>query len=565
MSLTLKNDLSVTGGMQITAANEKIRALGQSLATGENASNDVVSTFLGSSLKSSAIVLGGVAESISYTSNLCSIAAEYVKNIITQLQSAIRIVSTAGSISGDSLVVQQKNIDDIRGQIENFAKTANFDKKNILSGDATNIKVQVGLNSTDTISVKIDNVSLGKLFKTTVAKGLNDLISTANGAATTYYNSANAATEINLDKLNNVNLAYAAITGTGGNGSGAKMTVAQLGTFLAALTPAQKADLDQMAPLGKALLTANAGTATTFSTASVAQLQAYTAAHLPTRATITTALTAMLGAVTYAGTTGGTATATAAVINAVVGLPQYAKDAATAAIAAGTTAATELNATGIVRKAAYDALITHGGLYEAYMRSFPVSTAANLESATTVAAALTTAGAQIATGTLYDVAIQASTTLPAGVKAASTLAIAQGAGAGAANVVVDFIVTQTAFQLSELGMIIQDNAATNISVAGNNENQAKYVNVLQNALNTMLALQANINSQKSNINAAADALKATANVTLQAADNYLAADLVVVAQEYAATIRGIIAAITALQAANKVPEAAQRLLEGLAR
>ena len=71
--------------------------------------------------------------------------------------------------------------------------------------------------------------------------------------------------------------------------------------------------------------------------------------------------------------------------------------------------------------------------------------------------------------------------------------------------------------------------------------------------------------QKQNVVEAADALRATTNVTQKAADSYLKTDYVMTAQQYSETIRTMVAAITALQAANKIPEAAQRLIDALAR
>ena len=74
-----------------------------------------------------------------------------------------------------------------------------------------------------------------------------------------------------------------------------------------------------------------------------------------------------------------------------------------------------------------------------------------------------------------------------------------------------------------------------------------------------------ISNQKSNVIEAADALRATTNVTQKAADSYLKTDYVMTAQQYSETIRTMVASITSLQAANKIPEAAQRLVDALAR
>jgi hypothetical protein len=48
-------------------------------------------------------------------------------------------------------------------------------------------------------------------------------------------------------------------------------------------------------------------------------------------------------------------------------------------------------------------------------------------------------------------------------------------------------------------------------------------------------------------------------------DLYLKTDYVLTAQLYSETIRTMVAAITSLQAANKIPEAAQRLIDALAK
>ena len=118
---------------------------------------------------------------------------------------------------------------------------------------------------------------------------------------------------------------------------------------------------------------------------------------------------------------------------------------------------------------------------------------------------------------------------------------------------------------AEMLAILVDNAATNISVAGNEPNRVLAQDVFTNALNSIRSEQASVSNQKQNVVEAADALRATTNVTQKAADSYLKTDYVMTAQQYSETIRTMVAAITALQAANKIPEAAQRLIDALAR
>ena len=90
-------------------------------------------------------------------------------------------------------------------------------------------------------------------------------------------------------------------------------------------------------------------------------------------------------------------------------------------------------------------------------------------------------------------------------------------------------------------------------------------NIYVTALATIRGEQARVANQKQNLLFVADALRAATNITQKAADSYLKTDYVLTAQLYSETIRTMVAAITSLQAANKIPEAAQRLIDALAK
>lgn len=109
---------------------------------------------------------------------------------------------------------------------------------------------------------------------------------------------------------------------------------------------------------------------------------------------------------------------------------------------------------------------------------------------------------------------------------------------------------------------LKDDALTNLQ---SDEGRAWSQNLFMSALDSIRNNQASVQNQQTNILGAADALRATNNVTEKAADSYLKTDYVLAAQQYSELIRTIVAAITALQAANKIPEAAQQLLSGLTR
>jgi hypothetical protein len=128
-------------------------------------------------------------------------------------------------------------------------------------------------------------------------------------------------------------------------------------------------------------------------------------------------------------------------------------------------------------------------------------------------------------------------------------------GAGAAGAQANF---------AELYALFNDDAATVIST-GNATQRIVAQDVMQGALTQIRAEQANVSNQKTNVAESADALRASTNVTQAAADSYLKTDYVLTAQQYSEEIRKVVASITSLQAANKIPEAAQRLIDALAR
>ena len=410
MPLTLGNDLTGLVSREVDAAGSKASGLGASLTTGNDVFVEVVDAFLGNSLRDGEVVLGAVAKNTAYSINLLTITDEYLKTIASSLQDGLKTIGSAGPLSADKLAVLQKNLGDKRAQVALLINTADFDGKGLLKGDAKDIQVQVGLNVTDKLGIKVNDISGGALFRSSIAKALSDIVKAnigtpqANNLGTTYYVTANAATEMQRDINDNVNLFWAALLGngqnavTGGHGSGAAMTNAQFGHYMNSLTAPQRALLDQMAPTASARLTTN-NAGVTFANANQAQFQALFA---------------------------------------------------------------------------------------------------------------------------------------------------------------------NAPSLNEIKAILADDAATDIST-GTVASRVLAQDIFQSALNSVRAEQAAVSNQKSNVVEAADALRATTNVTQKAADSYLKTDYVLTAQQYSETIRTMVASITSLQAANKIPEAAQRLIDALAR
>lgn len=196
-----------------------------------------------------------------------------------------------------------------------------------------------------------------------------------------------------------------------------------------------------------------------------------------------------------------------------------------------------------------------------YINGNKKNTIANaVDAAATTAAAGNGAGGQAAIGAdvraTFTAAVQGQINLARAGNAAITTALNDSTADEAISAIGNGSV------LEELTENLNDNLATSLTTEAN---RALAHEVINSALTTIRIEQSSISNQKSCVIETTDALRATINVTQEAADSYLKTDYVLTAQEYSETIRTMVAAITSLQAANKIPEAAQRLLEGLAR
>jgi len=174
--LTLANPLTYSVSREVNAANRKADMLSKSMTTGVNQNVQVMDSFLGNSLRDSEIVLGAVAQKTAYSINMLTITDEYLKTVALSLQEAQKTVGSAGAISQDKLTVLQKNLDDKKAQVDLMIRTADFDGKSLLSGGAKKVDVQVGLSIADKFSVRVADISDGKLMRIGASESLNEYI-----------------------------------------------------------------------------------------------------------------------------------------------------------------------------------------------------------------------------------------------------------------------------------------------------------------------------------------------------------------------------------------------------
>jgi flagellin-like hook-associated protein FlgL len=202
MTLTLGNDLTGLVSRKVDAAESKARSLGASLTTGNDVFVEVVDEFLGNSLRDGEILLGAIAKNTTYGVNLLTVTNEYLKTIASLLRDSLKIISSAGSFSVDKLAVLQKNLNDKKAQVNLLINTASFDGKSLLKGNIMDMEIQVGLNVDDKLKIKVNDISNGKLFRSSITTALNEKIKSGN-FPTNYYININ---EINAAADHNTNL-----------------------------------------------------------------------------------------------------------------------------------------------------------------------------------------------------------------------------------------------------------------------------------------------------------------------------------------------------------------------
>ena len=519
MTLTLGNDLTGTVSREVGAASRTAAGLGESLTTGNDKFVEVVDGFLGSSLRDSEIVLGAIAKNTAYSINMLTITDEYLKTVGTSLQEGLKTIGSSGPISQDKLAVLQKNLNDKKDQVALLIKTADFDGKALLAGGAGKVDVQVGLSIADRFTIRVGDISTEKLFRTGASNAINDWIA-GNMARTTAYNDAalfadavSARTNFSQEAgLTAAELSAAIVATRGGNTSFARLGSEPL-LLSAFIDSALQADVG---------IAADGNTAAIVTAATNALITGWQAGN--DNATISTAVNAAANAAAANG--GAIGNAAEALVGNILGGANL-----NATLQAHTYITADGN-TAAIANAVDAAILANAGADMATVAA-AVNAAAN-------GAAAANGGA---IGNLAEQIFLSHSSTGLNITNASGAQITTALGHAGTR--------------AQLLVPLADNQTTDLTT---DTGRSLAQDVFTAALNTIRAQQAAVSNQKQNVIEAADALRATTNVTQKADDSYLKTDYVMTAQQYSETIRTMVASITALQAANKIPEAAQRLI-----
>lgn len=87
--------------------------------------------------------------------------------------------------------------------------------------------------------------------------------------------------------------------------------------------------------------------------------------------------------------------------------------------------------------------------------------------------------------------------------------------------------------------------------------------VIKNALKTIRAEQANVQTQIESVREASESLQSVIDITQSSADSYLKADLIKASEDFSSAMKNILAAVSTIQAGKQLAQAAQQLLQQL--
>jgi flagellin-like hook-associated protein FlgL len=406
MPLTLGNNLTSSILRENDLCQRKAFILGNSLTSGYRKDLPAIDYFLGNCLSDKVVLIKGISQNISYTTNMLSVAEAHLEFIASALMESLSSIETSGFLSRNKSLILQQQLVSQKSQINKIINSAEFDNRKLFCGDVFNFKVRTGVEIHNQSNVSIKDFSKGKLFRSSSVELINSWMS-QDHTRCGYYNTQN---ELDQDLAkNNISINDLAIKKKGA-GTG-KYKCKDLANILVGL---RANDSESINYLNKML------------------------------------------------------PETLASLKFIV---PYDKSR------------NFINA-------------NNNQIAEALMR------------------------------------------------------IRGQDQEGAKPEVIN---------------LLKDDPV--ISIANPKDKHLRLIarDVYTTALKTIRAEQASIANQKSNLLAITDALRSAANITEQAADPYLKTDYVLTAQEYAETIRHLIAAITVLQAGNRISEAAQRLIDDLTK
>lgn len=156
------------------SASASLETAMERLSTGKrinSASDDAaglaISSRMTSQVKSMAVAVRNANDGISLAETAEGSLSE-VTNMLQRMKE-LATESANGTLSDTDRSTLQAEMDELTDEINNVSKTSNFNGVNLLDGSTSSIKLQTGINSGDTISIKMVSSSTSALGLTTAS------------------------------------------------------------------------------------------------------------------------------------------------------------------------------------------------------------------------------------------------------------------------------------------------------------------------------------------------------------------------------------------------------------
>ena len=168
MSVIGTNISSLRAANASSNANSALATAMERLSTGKriNSAKDdaaglAIASRMNSQVKSMAVAVRNANDGISMAQTAEGALGEVTSML--QRMKELATQSATGTLGSSERKALQAETDQLTAQINDIAKTTNFNGQNLLDGSVKGLKLQTGTNSGDTVSVNIDAISSAKL------------------------------------------------------------------------------------------------------------------------------------------------------------------------------------------------------------------------------------------------------------------------------------------------------------------------------------------------------------------------------------------------------------------
>jgi len=176
MTVIGTNISSLRAANASTAAGKALATSMERLSTGKriNSAKDdaaglAIASRMTSAVKSMAVAVRNANDGISMTQTAEGALGE-VTNMLQRMKE-LSTQSANGTLGASERDALQAETDQLTSQINDIAKTTNFNGLNLLDGSVKDLKLQTGINSGDTVAISMDGVSADKLGLTGASAG----------------------------------------------------------------------------------------------------------------------------------------------------------------------------------------------------------------------------------------------------------------------------------------------------------------------------------------------------------------------------------------------------------